>query len=134
VRGEDDSSQPDRSIRLLLVDDDEDFLDSLTALVRTIPRLMIAGVAHDGLEAIELAGPLEVDAVLIDLHMPLLDGVTALARLRRDHPQLALVAVTGDDDEPLHQAAVEAGADMVIAKSRVVETLPARLMRRLAPR
>ena len=76
------------------------------------------GAAENGLEAIELAERLEPDAVVLDLHMPLLDGVTATARLRRDHPSVCLIALTGDDAPALHRAVREAGADEVLLKRR----------------
>jgi DNA-binding NarL/FixJ family response regulator len=59
--------------------------------------------------------------------MPLLDGVTAAARLRRDHPSICLIALTGDDDPQLHAAVREAGADAVLLKTEMVEALVERL-------
>jgi CheY-like chemotaxis protein len=59
--------------------------------------------------------------------MPLLDGVTAVARLRKDHPSLCLIAVTGDPDRQLHEAVAEAGADAVLQKGELVDTLVERL-------
>src|SRR5439155_14295333 len=79
------------------------------------------------LAAIELAENLDPDAVVIDLHMPLLDGVTAAARLRRDHPNLCLIALTGDEAPALHRAVREAGADEVLLKNELVEGLVDRL-------
>ena len=79
-------------IRVLIADDDRAFLSSLHVLIDRQPELAVIGTALDGLEAIELADDLDPDAVVIDLHMPLLDGVTAAARLRRDHPHPCLIA------------------------------------------
>jgi CheY-like chemotaxis protein len=59
--------------------------------------------------------------------MPLLDGVSACARLRRDHPSLCLIAITGDDAPALHRAARESGADDVLLKSELVGGLVERL-------
>ncbi len=59
--------------------------------------------------------------------MPLVDGVTAVARMRKDHPQLCLIAFTGDPDPQLHRAVTEAGADAVLLKEDLVETLVERL-------
>ena len=87
----------------------------------------MAGVAEDGLAAIELADDLAPDAVVIDIHMPLLDGVTAIARLRRDHPHICLIALTGDRTPKIHDAVREAGADAVVLKEDFVETLMERL-------
>ena len=123
--------QPDRSIavpvRVLLVDDDADFLDSLCPLIEHQPTLTVAGTAGNGLDAIELADELDPDAVVIDLHMPVVDGVTAVARLRKDHPSLCLIALTGDPAPELHEAVSEAGADAVLMKGDLVDSLVQRL-------
>ena len=114
-------------IRVLIADDDPAFLRSLQELIDRQPELMVIGAAADGLEAIELAVALDPVAVVIDLHMPRLDGVSAAARLRRDHPSLCLIALTGDEAPALHEAVREAGADDVLLKSELVEGLLDRL-------
>jgi DNA-binding NarL/FixJ family response regulator len=114
-------------IRVLLADDDKLFLASLKALIDRQPELMVVAAAENGLEAIELAASLEIEAAVIDLHMPLLDGVTAVSRLRRDNPSLCLIALTGDPDPQLHQAVTEAGADAVLLKSEFMQSLLDRL-------
>jgi DNA-binding NarL/FixJ family response regulator len=114
-------------VQVLLADDDSRFLESLRVLIDGQPHLTVAGTAVDGLEAIELADELAPDAVVIDLHMPLVDGVTAVARLRRDHPSLCLIALTGDEAPRVHDAVREAGADAVLMKEDFVETLMDRL-------
>jgi DNA-binding NarL/FixJ family response regulator len=114
-------------LRVLLADDDARFLESLRPLIDSQPELTVVGTAENGLHAIELADELAPDAVVIDLHMPLLDGVSAVARLRTDHPQLCLIALTGDPDTQLHDAVREAGADAVLQKGELVETLFDRL-------
>ena len=123
--------QPDGSVsvpvRVLLVDDDTDFLDSLRPLIEHQPALTVAGTAGNGLDAIELADELDPDAVVIDLHMPVVDGVTAVARLRKDHPSLCLIALTGDPAPKLHEAVTEAGADAVLMKGDLVDSLVQRL-------
>ena len=115
------------SIRVLIADDDAGFLDSLQELIDRQPELHVIAAAANGLEAIELAEKLEPDAVVLDLHMPLLDGVTAAARLRRDHPSICLIALTGDDAPALHRAVREAGADEVLLKDELVGGLLDRL-------
>jgi DNA-binding NarL/FixJ family response regulator len=116
-----------RPIRVLLADDDEAYLASLRVLIEQQPVLEVIGAARDGLEAIQLADALRPEACVLDLHMPLLDGVTTAARLRRDHPSICLIALTGDDDAALHAAVREAGADAVLLKGEMVEALVQRL-------
>ena len=112
---------------MLLADDDEGFLQSLRELIERQPELTVVAAARNGLEAIELVDEVEPDAAVVDLHMPLLDGVTALARMRRDHPTICLIALTGDPDRALHHAAQEAGADGVLEKSELLVGLVERL-------
>jgi DNA-binding NarL/FixJ family response regulator len=114
-------------VRVLLADDDAGFLDSLEPLIEDQPELTVVATAPNGLAAIELADALEPDAVVIDLHMPLVDGVTAVARLRKDHPSLCLIALTGDPAPELHQAVSDAGADAVLHMGALVDTLVDRL-------
>lgn len=117
----------DGKITVLLADDDAGFLGSLRALIDHQPELSVVAAACNGLEAIELADELRPDAVVIDLHMPLLDGMTAVARLRRDHPSICLIVVTGDPDARLHAAATAAGADAVLQKHELARGLVDRL-------
>ena len=121
------SPSEDSRIRVLIADDDQPFLESLQKLIDRQPELTVIGAAADGLEAIELADQLDPDAVVLDLHMPLLDGVSAAARLRRDHPSLCLIALTGDEEPALHRAVRDAGADEVLLKTQLVEGLIERL-------
>jgi DNA-binding NarL/FixJ family response regulator len=114
-------------VRVVIADDDEVFLDSLRGLIAAQSELDVVGTARDGLEAIELTEALGPDALIIDPHMPRLDGVAAIARLRRDHPSICLIALTGDPAPVLHQAASDAGADGVYLKGEFVEKLLSRL-------
>jgi len=124
------NSAPDAaatSIRVLVADDDRAYLGSLRELIDQQPELEVVATAVDGVQAIELAEQLEPDAVVLDVHMPLLDGVSAAARLRRDHPSICLIALTGDDAPALHRAVLEAGADEVLLKSAILDALLERL-------
>jgi two-component system response regulator DesR len=114
-------------ITVLLADDDELFLESLRALIERQPELTVVAAARNGLEAVELTDDLEPDAAVVDLHMPLLDGVTAVTRMRQDHPSLCLIVLTGDADAQLHRAAREAGADAILEKHEMARALVDRL-------
>jgi two-component system response regulator MprA len=126
------ASSHDGQIRVLLVDDDEGFLASLSELVERQPELSVAGAVTDGLAALELVDRDEPDAVVIDVHMPLLDGVSTVARLRHDRPNLCLIAITGDDAPALRRAVKDAGADDVLLKQELVSGLISRLTQAVA--
>src|SRR4051812_39880373 len=121
------SGMDDAAINVLLADDDEGFLASLRELVDRQPELTVVATATDGMQAIELAARFQPEAAVIDLHMPLLHGVEAIARLRHDHPSMCLIALTGDGDRNLHETVTRAGADAVLEKGQMVGALIDRL-------
>lgn len=121
-------SPAERRIDVVLADDDSGFVECLRTMVDEQPRLSVVGVAGNGLEAIELVEELEPEAVVIDLHMPLLDGVSAVARMRHDHPGLCLIAMTADRAAELHQAVADAGADAVLMKDELEDELADRIV------
>ncbi len=125
---EKEESPAERRITVVLADDDRSFVESLRGIVDERPRLSVVGVAGDGLEAIELVEELAPEAVVIDLQMPRLDGVSALARLRQDHPKLCLIAITAEAAPELHRAAEEAGADAVLMKDELSDELSDRIV------
>jgi two-component system, NarL family, response regulator DesR len=114
-------------INVLLADDDEGFLTSLRELVDRQPELRVVAVARNGMEALDVAEQHRPHAAVIDLHMPVLDGVAAISRLRRRHERLCLIALTGDGDAEIHRAARRAGADAVLQKGEMVGMLIDRL-------
>ncbi len=116
-----------RPIRVVLADDDPDYAASLRRLIERQPELTVVGIARDGQEAIELVEHLVPDAIVVDLHMPRLDGVSAVAHMRAKHPSVCLIALTGDADTRLHAAASDAGADAVLVKGAIIDALLERI-------
>src|SRR5690606_30096031 len=98
------------SIRVLLVDDQALFREGLSTLLSLHPDLDVVGEAANGLEALDLIAELQPDVVLMDLRMPLLDGVTATRRLKERHdPARVIVLTTFDNDESVFDG-LRAGA------------------------
>lgn len=87
-------------------------------------RFAVAGRAHDGREAVRLAGKISPDAVVMDVEMPVLDGVDATRLLREAAPELPIVAVSGHDYEERVLEVRRAGADDYVRKARLEEELP----------
>ncbi len=116
-------------IRVVIADDDDNYLESLRELIDRQPELTVVGSARDGVESVELVEALEPEAAVIDLHMPRMDGIEAVQRLRENRPTLCLIALTGDPAPELSRAATEAGADGVFLKGELVENLLDRLTR-----
>ncbi len=114
-------------IKVLIADDDGGYLRFLRELIDSQPELSVVAAAPDGAEVLVLAQEVQPDAVVVDLHMPRLDGIAAVARLRHTYPALCLIAVTGDPDPSLHDDAIAAGADAVLEKRELAEALVERL-------
>ena len=95
-------------------------------------RFAVAGRARDGRAAVELAARVHPDAVVMDVEMPVLDGVDATRLLRQTAPQLPIVAISGHDYEERVLEIREAGADDYVRKSRLDDELPSALAALLA--
>ena len=100
----------DRPVRVLVVDDQTLFREALTTLLAVREELDVVGTAANGAQALELVAALRPDVVLMDLRMPVLDGVATTRRLRVEHPEVrVLVLTTFDGDDELFPA-LRAGA------------------------
>jgi DNA-binding NarL/FixJ family response regulator len=98
------------TIRILLVDDQALFREGLRTLLSIRPDFDVVGEAGNGAEALQAAEALRPDVVLMDLRMPVLDGVAATRRLRRERPESRVIVLTTfDDDEAIFEA-LRAGA------------------------
>ena len=115
------------AVRVLLADDDRRYAAALRLLIEEQPELTVVAIAYDGQETIDLADELDPDAVVVDLHMPNMDGVTAIRKLREAHPHVCLIALTGDESTDMHDRATDAGADDVMVKGQMLEALVERL-------
>ena len=109
--------------RILVAEDDEDFLAALAALLEADGRFAVAGRASTGCEAVELARKLELDAVVMDIEMPVLDGVEATRQLAEAQPELPIIAISGHDYEERVLEIRQAGAADYVRKSRLEDDL-----------
>jgi CheY-like chemotaxis protein len=109
--------------RILVAEDDEDFSSALESLLEADGRFAVVGRARDGREAVELAGRLSVDAVVMDIEMPVLDGVEATRQLQEQSPEVPVVAISGTEYEERVFEIRDAGAVDYIRKARVEEDL-----------
>ncbi|SDK02491.1 two component transcriptional regulator, LuxR family [Lentzea albidocapillata subsp. violacea] len=120
---------PDSAVRILIVDDQALFREALAALLEVQPEIEVVGEAGDGEQAVRLAAELRPDVVLMDLRMPVLDGIAATARLRAEQPEVRVLALTTFDDDADVFAALRAGAVGYLLKdvssTRLVEALVA---------
>jgi len=98
------------AIRLLIADDHSVVRQGLRMFLGTDPEIEIVGEAGDGAEALRLARQLQPDVVLMDLLMPVMDGISATAAIRRELPDTEVVALTSVLEGAAVVDAVRAGA------------------------
>ena len=102
--------------RLLLADDHELFREGLVGLIDAQPDLEVVGQAGDGLEALTLARDLDPDLIVMDIKMPVCDGLEATRLIRDELPEARIVMLTiHDEDQKLFEA-IKAGANGYILK------------------
>jgi len=97
-------------IKILLVDDQPLFREGLRTLLSVHPDFEVVGEAGDGEEAIRLARSLLASVVLMDLQMPVLDGVAATRRLHEELPNVRVIVLTTFDDDEMVFDGLRAGA------------------------
>lgn len=106
----------DAPITVLVVDDQHAVRDGIAALLGLLDDVDVRGRAGDGQQALELLTDTPVDVVLLDLRMPVLDGVAATERIAREHPGTAVVVLTTYSDDESIAAALRAGARGYLTK------------------
>jgi len=104
-------------IRVVVVDDQRSVLDGLALMLGLLPGITVVAVAADGAQALAAAARHRPDVVLLDLHMPVMDGIEATRRLTAEHPGTAVVVLTTYADDTSVLEALRAGARGYLTKN-----------------
>lgn len=99
-----------RSIRILIADDHAIVREGLRLILETAGNIDVVAEAADGVEAVRLAATTRPDVILMDLRMPGMDGLTAIAHLQREQPDIAIVILTTYNEDDLMLRGLQAGA------------------------
>ena len=113
-----------RGITTIVVDDSPRALRAICSVVTRQRNLSLVGAATNGREALALARSLRPDLVLLDLEMPVMDGVEATSHLGQECPATKVVIVTVHDTPELRKLCSERGARAFIAKDALTDELP----------
>ena len=110
-------------IRVLLADDHTILRDGIRALLDDQPDIEVIGEAEDGLSTVKMVGKLKPDVVIMDIAMPILNGLEATRQIQRDHPQVKVLILTMHDNEEYIRQVLAAGALGYVLKDAAAHDL-----------
>jgi DNA-binding NarL/FixJ family response regulator len=110
------TAEAGRPLRIVIADDQASVREGLVLLLGGLPGIDVVGAAGDGQQALDLIAEHQPDAILLDLHMPVLDGLGVTRRLVAEHPGVAIVVLTTYADDGTVLEALRAGARSYLTK------------------
>ena len=110
------SAESGARLRVVIADDQASVREGLVLLLGGLPGIEVVGAAADGEQALQVVAEQKPDAILLDLHMPVLDGIGATRRLAAEHPEVAVVVLTTFADDTSVLDALHAGARSYLTK------------------
>jgi DNA-binding NarL/FixJ family response regulator len=110
-------------VRVLVADDEHLFVEMVEAMLTADPRIDVVGRAHDGREAVDRARELDPDVTLMDIAMPRMDGIDAIAAIRAEDPGACILVLTGGNNPADIDEARRAGAAAYLTKDRIADEL-----------
>ena len=111
------------SIRVLIADDHRLFAEALEAILGADARIAVVGHAGDGAEAVRLAKELQPDVVLMDISMPVMDGIAAAQAIRTEDGDARILMLTGSNARADVDRSRRAGAAGYVTKDRIAAEL-----------
>ena len=108
-----------RPVRVLIADDERLFVESVEALLHHDERIKVIGTATSGQDAVDLARALVPDVTLMDISMPVLDGIEAARRIRLELPDTGILILTGSSIAADVDRARQAGVAGFLTKDRI---------------
>jgi two-component system, NarL family, nitrate/nitrite response regulator NarL len=119
----DPAARVEQAIRVLIADDHRLFAEALEAILAAESRIEIVGRARNGAEALEMVLDLNPDVVLMDISMPVMDGVEATRRIRDARPEACVLMLTGSNAVADVDRSRDAGAAGYVTKDRIASEL-----------
>jgi DNA-binding NarL/FixJ family response regulator len=113
-----------RNCRILLVDDYLPFREAVRNLLGIYEDIDIIGEARDGKKALDLATASRPDVIVLDLNMPIMNGIETARLIRRSGQEVLIIGLCAVDDPDCLEAFAKAGASVVLPKERLQELYP----------
>jgi two-component system response regulator NreC len=117
------TAAPDRRLRILVADDHPVIRKSVRQILDSHPRFEVCGEAQDGAAAIDEAHRLKPDVVVMNITMPVLNGMDAAREIKASLPELAIVILSTHADKHFIEQAKKSGARAYVAKTKAAEAL-----------
>jgi DNA-binding NarL/FixJ family response regulator len=117
------SVKQENLLRILVVDDFAEWRVRIHSILQSNPQLQVIGEACNGLQAVQKAAELLPDVVLLDIGMPILNGIEAAIQIREVSPDTRVIFVTQENDSELRTAAIAAGAEQYLVKANAAKDL-----------
>jgi DNA-binding NarL/FixJ family response regulator len=119
----DPAAQIEQPIKVLIADDHRLFAEALEAILSAESRIEVVGRARNGAEALELTLDLDPDIVLMDISMPVMDGIEATRQIREARPEACVLILTGSNAAADVDRSRDAGAAGYVTKDRIASEL-----------
>jgi len=117
-----------KPIRLMFVDDQKIFIDGLTQILKKVDRsIKVVSAAYNGRDAVAMLPRCAPDVVIMDIRMPVMNGVEAVKLIHRDHPEVKVIMLTTYDDDEYVKDALKFGASGYLLKDIPIEDLVAQI-------
>jgi DNA-binding NarL/FixJ family response regulator len=117
------SNQPTSKIRVVLADDHRRIHETVSQILGTDPNIYLCGQAHNGQEALDLCALVQPDIVLMDVVMPLMDGVAATIKIRTEFPDIRVLVLSSFSDNESVEMMLRSGAQGYLLKGNLVKEL-----------
>lgn len=104
-------------IKILTVDDHQLIIDGLTTFIREEPAFQFAGFANNGQQALDTVKTINIDLILMDVDMPVMNGLDATQRIKQFNPNIRIIILTMHDEKSLVKKFIEIGADGYLLKN-----------------
>lgn len=121
-------------IRVILADDNQEMLDTVAGLLESTSEFDIVGMVADGRSLVDAALELEADIGIIDISMPIMNGIMAAAEIKRLGSEMKIIFLTVNEDCDFVRAAFDTGASGYVVKRHMASDLPVAIHACLAGR
>ncbi len=111
------------AINIAIADDHQLVIDGLQSILQDVADFHIKGIAHNGEEALRLVDVLKIDVLLMDVDMPVMDGIKATKQIKKEFPETKVLILTMHDEKSIIKMLMEIGADGYLLKNSSQEEL-----------